>query len=100
MLLDISPLCLYHNQPMNLTEDTLHPRPVFQGTHHSFVCPVYGCNQRYDMKHGYYVMRGGAFEDATNKQPCPTVPSSLHGEAWRNNGGHSLALLKRGVFLE
>jgi hypothetical protein len=66
MLLDISPLCLYHNQPMILTQDTLHPRRVFQGTDHWFVCPVYGCNQRYDMKHGYYVMRGSAFEDATN----------------------------------
>jgi hypothetical protein len=36
-----------------------------------FVCSVYGCNQCYDMGNGYYVMREGAIEDATNKQPCP-----------------------------
>ena len=78
MLLDISPLCLYHNKPMILTQDTLHPRRVFQQTDHWFVCPVYGCSQRYDMKHGYYVMRGSAFEDATNKKPCPTCSFRLY----------------------
>ena len=26
MLLNISPLCLYHNVPMILTQETLHPR--------------------------------------------------------------------------
>jgi hypothetical protein len=70
MLLDIPPLCLYHNQPMILTQETLHPRSLFGETYHRFACSVYGCNQRYDMGNGYYVMRDGAIEDATNKQPC------------------------------
>ena len=70
MLLDISPLCLYHNQPMILTHETLHPISFFGETYHWFTCSVYGCNQCYDMGNGYYVMREGAIEDATNKQPC------------------------------
>jgi hypothetical protein len=87
MLLDISPLCLYHNQPMILTQETLHPKRVFQRTYHWFACSVYGCNQRYDMKHGYYVMREGAFEDATNKQRCPACSFRLY-------------MAKRGVAME
>ena len=43
MLLDISPLCLYHNIPMILT-------------HYWFDCPLNGCNQRYGMGRGYYVI--------------------------------------------
>src|SRR5215468_9115369 len=70
MLLDISPLCLYHNQPMVLTQQTLHPRRFLGETYHWFVCSAYGCNHRYDARRGYYVMRDGAIEDATNKQPC------------------------------
>jgi hypothetical protein len=70
MLLDISPLCLDHNQPMILTRETLHPRSFFGETYHWFVCSVYGCNQYYDIGNGYCVMRDGAIEDATNKQPC------------------------------
>ena len=31
---------------------------------------MYDCNQLYDTGHGYYVMREGVVEDATNKQPC------------------------------
>lgn len=69
MLLDISPLCLYHNCPMILVEQTLYPRRFLKEIYEWFTCPVHGCNQRYDMTHGYYVMRDGAFEDATNK-PC------------------------------
>jgi hypothetical protein len=38
----------------------------------------YGCNQHYDMGHGYYVMREGAFEDATNKQPCADCSHFLY----------------------
>jgi hypothetical protein len=70
MFRNISPLCLYHNQPMILSQETLHPRRFLEETYHWFACPAYGCNQRCDKGHGYYVMREGAFEDATNKQPC------------------------------
>ena len=70
MLLDISPLCLYHNQPMIPTQQTLHPRRSFEETYHWFVCSVHGCNQRFDTERGYYVMRDGAVEDSTNKQSC------------------------------
>jgi hypothetical protein len=99
MLLDIFPLCLYHNCPMILVEQTLHPRRLFpKEIYHWFACPVHGCNQRYDMKHGYYVMRDGVFEDATNV--CRLFALSLFGEARLSDGGHSLALRKWGVFLE
>jgi hypothetical protein len=91
MLLDISPLCLDHNQPMILIQETLHPKRVFQGTYHWFACSVYGCNQRYDMKHGYYVMREGTFEDATNNnrvQPVPFVSTWRSvAQRWRTQFG-------------
>lgn len=76
MLLDIFPLCLYHNLPMILTQQTLHPRRFLEETYFWFSCSVQGCNQRYDMGRGYYVMREGAVEGETNKQPCPEC--SLH----------------------
>ena len=60
MLVDISPLCLYHNQPMILTQQTLHPRHFREETCHWFACPVHDCNQRYDTKRGYCVIREGA----------------------------------------
>jgi hypothetical protein len=69
MLLDISPLCLYHNIPMILTQQTLDPRRFLEETYYCFACSVRDCNQRYDMGHGYYVMRNGSVEDATNKEP-------------------------------
>jgi hypothetical protein len=50
---------------MILTQETLHPRRFFRETYYWFACSVYGCNQRYDMGHGYCVMREGAIEDAT-----------------------------------
>ena len=78
MLLDISPLCLYHNIPMILTQQTLHPRRLFEETYSWFVCPVSGCRQRYDMGRGYYVMREGAVGDETNKQPCPECSLRLY----------------------
>jgi hypothetical protein len=65
MLLDISPLCLYHNIPMILT-------------HYWFDCPLNGCTQRYDMGRGYYVMRENAVEDVTNKKPCPDCSLRLY----------------------
>ena len=70
MLLDISPLCLYHNQTMILTQQTLHPRRLREETCHWFACPVRDCNQCYDTERGYCVIREGAVEDATNRQPC------------------------------
>jgi hypothetical protein len=60
MLVDISPLCLYHNVPMLLLDEA----------YRLFDCPLSCCNQSYDMRHGYYVMRNGVVEGATNKQPC------------------------------
>ena len=78
MLLDISPLCLYHNIPMTLVEETLPPRRFNRETYHWFACSVRGCNQRYDMGHGYYVMREGTAEDETNKQPCPACSLRLY----------------------
>jgi hypothetical protein len=78
MLRNISPLCLYHNIPMILVEEILHPRAFFQKTYHWFACPVQGCNQRYDMERGYYVMREGEVEDETNKQPCPECSLRLY----------------------
>jgi len=78
MLLDISPLCLYHNIPMILTQETLHPRRFLEETYYSFDCSVRDCNQRYDMGQGYYVMRNGSVEDATNKEPCPECSLRLY----------------------
>ena len=87
MLLDISPLCLYHNQLMILTQETLHPRRFLEETYRWFACPVYGCNQRYDTARGYYVIRDGAFEDGANKGPCTDC-------------SHFLYLAKRGSTME
>ena len=98
MLLDISPLCRYHNEPMNLTQQTLHPRRFLEENCHWFACPLHDCNQRYDTGRGYYVVRDGAVEDATNRQPCADCGLFLlYGEAWRNDGGYSLALRERRV---
>jgi len=78
MLLDISPLCLYHNIPMILTQETLHPRRFLEETYYWFACPVRDCNQRYDMGHGYYVVRESAVEDAPYQQPCPARSLRLY----------------------
>ena len=78
MLLDILPLCLYHNVPMILVQETLHPRRLLKESHCWFACSVYGCYQRYDMGRGYYVMRKGAVEDETNKEPCPECSLRLY----------------------
>jgi len=78
MLLDILPLCLYHNLPMILAQETRHPRRFLEQTYHWFSCPVQGCYQRYDMGHGYYVMRENAIEDQTNKLPCPECSFRLY----------------------
>jgi hypothetical protein len=51
MLLDISPLCLYHNVPMILTQCW-------------FACLLSNCNQRYDMGNGYYERKRALVTDA------------------------------------
>jgi hypothetical protein len=76
MLLDISPLCLYHNIPMILAQQTPRLRRFLEKTW--FACSVRSCHQRYDMGQGYYVMREGSVEDATNKQPCPECSLRLY----------------------
>lgn len=78
MLLDISPLCLYHSVPMVLVQETLHPRRFLEESHCWFACSVYGCNQRYDMGYGYYVMREGTVEEETGKEPCPECSLRLY----------------------
>jgi hypothetical protein len=78
MLLDISPLCVYHNLPMILTQETLHPRRFLEETYYWFACPARDCNQRYDIDHGYYVVREGAAEDAPYQQPCPACSLRLY----------------------
>jgi len=76
MLLGISPLCLYHNIPMLLIEQTVHPRRFLEQTYYWFACPVGDCNQRYDMGHGYYTLIHGKLDYTPHKQPCPEC--SLH----------------------
>jgi hypothetical protein len=68
MLLDISPLCLYHNVSMILLDEA----------YRLFDCPLSCCNQSYDMRHGYYVIRNGVVEGVTNKQPCPECSLFLY----------------------
>src|ERR1700747_2239061 len=53
MLLGIFPQCLYHNIPMILIEQTVHPRRFLEETYYWFACPVLDCNQRYNMGRGY-----------------------------------------------
>ena len=78
MLPNISPQCLYHNMPMVLFEQTLHPRRDFAETYHWFACSVSGCKQRYDVGHGYYVMRDGGAEEAANRHPCAECSHFLY----------------------
>ena len=63
---------------MILVQETLHPRRFLEGSHCWFTCSVNGCNQRYDMGHGYYVMREGTVEEETGKQPCPECSLRLY----------------------
>jgi len=41
---------------MLLIEQTVHPRRFLKQALYWFACPVGGCNQRYDMGHGYYTL--------------------------------------------
>ena len=78
MLPNIPPHCMYHNLPMVLVEQTLHPRHFFEETYQWFACSVSGCSQRYDMGHGYYVMRDGGAEEATNRHLCAECSHFLY----------------------
>ena len=71
MPLDIRPLCLYHNIPMIPTQERRHPRRFLDETYYWFFCSVPGCNQHYDMEHGYYAITKGKREDGANMLPCP-----------------------------
>jgi hypothetical protein len=78
MPLDISPLCLYHDLQMNLSQETRHPRRFLEETYYWFSCPVPGCNQHYDMERGYYAITNGRREYGTNKPPCPDCSLRLY----------------------
>jgi hypothetical protein len=78
MLLGIFPLCLYHNIPILLIEQTVHPRRFLEQTYYWFACPVGDCNQRYDMGHGYYTLIHGKLDDTPDKQPCPECSFHLY----------------------
>ena len=78
MPLDIRPLCLYHDLPMIPTQETRHPRRFFEETHYWFFCSVPGCNQHYDMVHGYYTIVKGKREEGANKPACPDCSSRLY----------------------
>jgi hypothetical protein len=78
MPLDIRPLCLYHDLPMIPTHETRHPRSFLEETYYCFFCSVPGCNQHYDMEHGYYAIIRGKREDGANKPPCPDCSLRLY----------------------
>lgn len=78
MLLAVSPLCLYHNIPMLLIEQTVHPRRFLEQTQYWFGCPAGGCNQRYDMGHGYYTLIHSKLDYNPNNQPCPQCSLRLY----------------------
>jgi hypothetical protein len=78
MLFGISPLCLHHNIPMLLIEQTVHPRRFLEQTYYWFACPVCHCNQRYDIGHGYYTLVDGKLHDTTNNQSCPECSLLLY----------------------
>ena len=52
MLLDISPLCLYHNVPMILAQERRDPERILDPTYHWYACSIRGCLLRYDMGRG------------------------------------------------
>ena len=70
MLLDISPLCLYHNVPMMLDEEKRDPERILDPTYHWYACSVRGCLLRYDMGLGYHTIEHDDLDpSATNKDP-------------------------------
>jgi hypothetical protein len=72
MLLDVSPLCLYHNVPMILAQEKRDPERILDPIYYWYACSVRGCNLRYDMGHGYHGVMDDELDDrsATNKKPC------------------------------
>ena len=78
MPLDIRPLCPYHDLSMIPTQETRHPRRFLEETHYWFFCSVPGCNQHYDMEHGYYAIVRGQREEGANKLPCPGCSLRLY----------------------
>jgi hypothetical protein len=78
MPLDIFPLCLYHDLRMIPTQETRHPRRFLEETYYYFSCSVPGCNQHYDMEHGYYAIVKGKREEGANKLPCPDCSNRLY----------------------
>ena len=56
MLLDISPLCLYHNVPMILAKEKRDPARILDPTYHWYACSIRGCLLRYDMGRGYHTL--------------------------------------------
>ena len=88
MLLDISPLCLYHNVPMMLAREKRDPERILDPVYYWYGCSVRNCNLRYDMTHGYH---GTTDEElgpsATNREPCYEC-------------SHRLYMSKRGATLE
>ena len=52
MLLNISPLCLYHNVPMILAQERRDPERILDPTYHWYACSIRGCLLRYNMERG------------------------------------------------
>jgi hypothetical protein len=60
------------------TQETRHPRRFLEETYYWFLCSVPGCNQHYDMAHGYYTIVKGKREEGANKLPCPDCSNRLY----------------------
>lgn len=71
MLLDISPLCLYHNVPMLIAQAERDPERILDPIHYWYACSVRGCHLGYDTEHGYHGTTDAELDpSATNKAPC------------------------------
>ena len=78
MPLDIRPLCLYHDLPMIPTQETRHQRSLLEEMYYCFTCSVPGCNQHYDMEHGYHAISNGKRQYGANKPPCTDCSNRLY----------------------
>jgi hypothetical protein len=75
MLLDISPLCLYHNVPMIVAQEKRDPERILDPTYHWYACSVRGCILRYDTRRGYHTIEHDDLDPfATNRTPVMSVP--------------------------
>jgi hypothetical protein len=71
MLLDISPLCLYHNVPMMIAQAERDPERILDPIYYWYACSVRGCHLRYDTGRGYHGTTDDELDpSATNKAPC------------------------------